>query len=201
LTPPGAGGRTRIRQHPERAVPEETTAILAAGLVAHVGIIDAETGGPVVIPMSYHYDPARPDRLWLHGSQSSRMQRALAAGAPVCVEVTLLDGLVASKSAKYHSMNYRSTVVFGRARAIEDAAEKQALFEGMIARYFPGRTAGRDYATGTRVQLDASAVVEVLIEEASGKARRGPPKGPGDDDPAVPGNAGVHPVPERPAER
>jgi nitroimidazol reductase NimA-like FMN-containing flavoprotein (pyridoxamine 5'-phosphate oxidase superfamily) len=80
-----------IRRHPERAVPDEASAILAAEMVAHVGF--CEDGQPFVIPMSYHYDPQRPDRLYLHGARESRLLQVLASGAPVSVAVTLVDGL------------------------------------------------------------------------------------------------------------
>jgi len=113
---------TTIRQHPERSVPEEAGAIFAAGHVAHVGFV--EDGLPYVIPFSYGFDPGDPARIHLHGATDSRALRAIAAGLPVCVEVTLLDGLVYSRTALYHSMNYRCAVAFGRGREVTDAAEK-----------------------------------------------------------------------------
>src|SRR5262245_36096793 len=109
-TPPS---RTTLRVHPERSVPEEAPEILSAGVVAHVGF-EAE-GQPYVIPMTYHYDPAEPKRLYLHGAHMSRLMNHLATGAAVCVTVTLTDGLVYSRTALYHSVNYRSIVCFGRA--------------------------------------------------------------------------------------
>jgi nitroimidazol reductase NimA-like FMN-containing flavoprotein (pyridoxamine 5'-phosphate oxidase superfamily) len=181
--------RTRIRQHPERSVPDEAAAILAQGTVAHLGFCDG--GQPFVIPLTYHYDPATPDRLYLHGAQTSRALRHLASGAPVCVTVTLLDGLVYSRTALYHSMNYRSVICFGRARRVTREADKRAIFEGMTRRYFPGRTAGRDYDAPPSSHLRATALVEVLIEDWSAKARRGGPKGPRDADPTAPGTCGV----------
>jgi len=180
---------TEIRQHAERSVPEETAAILAQGRVVHVGFI--ENGLPYVIPFAYHFDPAEPDRLYLHGAIAGRALRHLASGAPVCVEVTLLDGLVYSRSALYHSLNYRSAVCFGRAREITEPVEKAGLFERMITRYFPGRAAGRDYENAPTPHLDATAVLEVTIDGRSAKARRGGPKGPRDADPLAPGTSGV----------
>ncbi len=164
---------TVIRQHAERSVPEEVAGILAAGRVARVGFVEA--GRPYVIPFSYHFDPDVPDRLYLHGSATGRALRRLVSGAPVCVEVTLLDGLVYSKSAKDHSLNYRSAVCFGRAREITDSEEKRRLFDRMIARYFPGRTPGRDYDNAPVPHLDTTAVVEIAIEGQSAKARSGGP--------------------------
>ena len=185
--------KTSIRQHSERSVAEEAGAILAAGLVAHVGFVDE--GWPHVIPFSYHFDPADPTRLWLHGSPEGRALVLLASGARVCVEVSLLDGLVYSRTALYHSMNYRSAVVFGRGREIADVDVKQQVLEKMIARYFEGRMAGRDYEPAREEHLDATALIEVRIDARSAKTRRGGPKGPRDSDPDAPGTAGVTPLP------
>ena len=135
--------RTRILNHPERAVPEETSDILGQGMVAHVGFIQDEQ--PFVIPMSYHYDPQQPEYLYLHGSVRSRALKHLSGGAPVCVTVTLTDGLVYSRKAMNHSMNYRSVVLFGKAREITQESHKAALFDQMVRRYFPGRTLDQDY--------------------------------------------------------
>jgi hypothetical protein len=184
---------TTIRQHAERSVPDETARILTQGRVAHVGFV--ENGMPHVIPFAYHFDPADPGHLYLHGGKTSRALGLLATGAPVCVEVTLLDGLVYSKTALYHSMNYRSAVCFGRAREITGPEEKQRLFDQMIARYFPGRAPGRDYENAPTPHLDATAVLEVSIDGWSAKARRGGPKGPRDADPGAPGTSGVVDLP------
>ena len=135
--------RTRIWNHPERAVPDETVQILADGMVAHVGFVQDDM--PYVIPLSYHYDQGTPEALYLHGSVRSRAMKLLATGAPVCVTVTLTDGLVYSRKAMNHSMNYRSAVVFGTAREVTDESEKSAIFDDMVQRYFPGRTLDHDY--------------------------------------------------------
>ena len=186
--------RSHIRRHPERAVPEEAGRILAEGAVAHLGF--CQDGQPFVIPLAYHYDPGTPDHLYLHGATASRAMRHLGAGAPACAAVTLLDGLVYSRTAIYHSMNYRSVVVFGTARLVADDGEKDALFERMIRRYFPGRAAGRDYDAPPSEHLKGTAVVDLLIEEWSAKARRGGPAGPLDADPEARGTAGVIPLRE-----
>lgn len=185
----GATGRARLRQLRERSVPEEIPAILAEGRVAHLGFV--VDGQPYVIPLLYHFDPAVPDRLYLHGSTRSRALGRLATGAPVCVTVTHLDQLVYSKTALDHSANYRSAVCFGTGRVIADPDEKNAVLEHMVARYFEGRSAGEHYTRATPQHLKATLLVEVAVTEASGKARRGPPNGPGDDDPDVPGTAGL----------
>lgn len=183
--------RTRIRRYPERAVPHQAADILAQGLVAHVGF--CQNRQPFVIPFSYHYDSATPRALYLHGAAASRSLRQLARGASVCVTVTLLDALIYSRTAMDHTMNYRSVVCFGRARRITRQAEKAAILERMIQRYFPGRTAGRDYDPPSPAHLRRTTLVEIQIEDWSAKARRGGPNGPRDADPEAPGTCGVVP--------
>ena len=187
--------RAAIRVHRDRDVSDEAPAILAAGIVAHVAIADAH--GPLVIPMTYGYDAADPMRIHLHGGHHSRLVQALGAGTPVSIGVTLTDGLVFSKSALNHSVNYRSAVVFGRAAAEQGDLENQrALLQAMIGRYWPGRTPGVDYDVIPERDLKATAFVTIAIEQMSAKRRVGGPKGPGDDDPAVLGTAGVSPIPD-----
>ena len=181
--------QSKIRRHPERSVPQEYKEILLEGWVAHVGF--SLEGQPYVIPFLYHYDSKEPDILYLHGARGSRALRWLTSGAPVCVEVTLLDGLVYSRTALYHSANYRSVVAFGRAKRITAPEKKAAIFEEMTARYFPGRTAGKDYEHALPAHLKATEMLEVAIESWSAKARRGGPKGPADEDEQAPGSAGV----------
>lgn len=106
--------RTKIRNHPEPAVPDVTSEILSQAMAAHRGFRQGEY--PVVIPMSYHCSPEQPERLCRHGSVRSRLIKRLAGGAPVCLTVTLTDGQIYSRQAMNHSMNYRSAVVFGEAR-------------------------------------------------------------------------------------
>ena len=181
--------RTRIRNHPERAVPEESADILAQGQVAHVGFI--ADGQPFVVPLSYYFDPQAPDVLYLHGSVRSRALEHLAGGQPVCVTVTLTDGLVYSRKAMNHSMNYRSVMVFGHGKLIEDGDRKFEIFDRMVQRYFPDRQADRDYNPPPSEDLGITALVEVTIDDWSGKARRGGPTGPDDDTPDAFGSAGV----------
>ena len=182
-----------IRQHPERALPDLAPDILTRGLVAHVGFVDE--GRPCVIPMSYHYDPGVPDRLYLHGSLSSRALDRAASGDPVSACVTTLEGLVYSRTALYHSMNYHSVVCFGRGRMVADTAQKDRLLRAMIGRYFAGRTAGVDYEAPPVDHLTGTALVEVTIEQWSAKARTGGPKGPRDADSEALGTCGVAPLP------
>jgi len=181
--------KTKIRQHPERAVPDRAQEFLASGQVAHVGF--EFEGRPYVIPMLYEYSPERPDRLYVHSGPASRMLNALAAGIPVCATVTQIDGLVYSRDAKYHSANYRSVMCFGRGRLIEDEQQKREIFEQMTLRYFPGRTAGVDYIPAPPVHLATTTVVEIVIEEMTAKMREGGPKGPHDEDDTALGTRGV----------
>ena len=186
----------QIHRHPERAVPEEAVAILEAGHVVHVGyVLDSL---PMVIPFTYHYGPESPTTLYLHGAPVGGTLQHLVGEEQVCATVTLVDGLVFSRSAKSHSVNYRSVVCFGHTHAITDNAVKEAIFERMIARYFPDRTAGRDYAPPELGHLRGTAVIAIEIEEWSAKARRGGPKGPGDDQPDAPGTRGVIPFSSEP---
>jgi uncharacterized protein len=181
--------RSEIRRHPERSVPENAAAILAAGHVAHLAFI--EDGQPFVIPTGYHFDANDPARIYLHGSPGSRMLRVLASGAPVSLGVTLLDGLVYSRTALYHSMNYRSVVCFGRGRVVDDPEVQARVYRSMVSRYFPGRTPGRDYSEPTPEHLASTTLIEIAIEECSAKMREGGPKGPVDADPDAPGTCGV----------
>jgi len=182
--------RAALRMHRERGAPELAARFLQAGIVAHVGIADAE--GPVVIPMTYHYDPATPGELYLHGAHHSRLMDAIACGERVCVTVTMTDAIILSKTALNHSVNYRSVVCFCRAAAVQPGQDRQReLLQQMIARYSAGRTVGVDYAEIPVKHLETTAFVALDIEAMSAKTRTGGPKGPGDDDPSVPGTAGV----------
>src|SRR4029077_8699470 len=115
--------RTRVRRLPARASYERVTidAILDEGLVCHGGVTVG--GQPHGIPPLY---PRVGDELYIHGSAASRMLRTLENGIPVCLTVTLLDGLVLARSAFHHSVNYRSVVVLGTAVPVEDEADKRA---------------------------------------------------------------------------
>lgn len=155
---------------PARADYERETidAILDEALVAHVGF--AVEGQPYVIPTLH----ARVgDSVCFHGSSASRMARALAAGAPVCLTVTLLDGLVLARSAVHHSVNYRSVVVLGQATAIETPGEKMAAIEAFTERLIPGRW--EEVRAPTTKEIKAIQVFALSLDEASAKTRTGPP--------------------------
>ena len=181
-----ASPRSRIRRHPERSMPEIATEILRAGRVAHVAF--AVEGQPYIIPMTYHYEDSV---VYLHGAPASRLQKTLRAGTAVAIEVMLLDGLVASRDAKNHSLNYRSVVVYGVAVPVTDTRRKRALMEAMTERYFPGRTVGHDYDPATTGHLRALDVMAVAVDELSAKARSGPPRGARDALDKAPGSAFV----------
>src|SRR5262249_53552861 len=134
--------------------------------------------------------PEFPHSIFLHGSPASRAMKTFVQGAAVCVTVTLLDGLVYSRDAKYHSVNYRSVVCFGTARRASEEL-KHRLFKHMISRYFQDRTEGRDYDAATAAQLASTELVEIQIDEWSAKIRSGGPKGPRDADPEAAGTRGV----------
>src|ERR1043165_2958007 len=115
--------RTKLKRLPKRGHFDRETVygILDEGFICHVGF--AVDGQPFVIPTGYARDG---DKLYIHGSQASRMLRNLANGIDACVTVTIVDGLVLARSAFHHSMNYRSVLVFGRAALVEDREEKLA---------------------------------------------------------------------------
>jgi len=180
---------TALRRHPERAVPDEVGEILLAGIVAHIGIV--EDGLPVVIPMTYAYDAATPNVLYIHGATVARILAGAESGAPVCVAVTEVRGLVYSKTALNHSMVYRSVVGFGRMREVTDEQSKTGVLRRMIGRYFAGRTEGRDYSAATGAHLASTKLVAIEVDAWSAKARKHGAAGPGDDDDRVPGTSGV----------
>lgn len=180
---------TKLLRHPERSVPDEASDILLKSRVAHVGIV--ESGWPVVIPMTYAFDPGTPDVIHIHGAQMARILAGAATGAPACVTVTELSGLVYSKTALNHSMIYRSVVAFGRMRIVEDDATKRDVFRQMIGRYFADRTEGRDYSAPTEAHLAMTRLVAVDVIAWNAKSRKHGAAGPGDDDVSVPGTSGV----------
>lgn len=180
--------RSAVRRLPERASYEREAiqAILDEGLVCHVGFV--ADGQPFVIPCVY----ARIDeRLYLHGSPASRMLRAIAAGAPLCVTVTLLDGLVLARSAFHHSMNYRSAVVFGKAEEVTDRDEKLRVLAALVEHVCRGRSG--DARRPNEKELKQTIVLRLPIAEASAKVRTGGPKDD-EEDYALPIWAGVLPL-------
>jgi len=169
-TPRTTVGRGRNRAVTDRA---ELYAVLSDALVAHLGFVS--DGHPVVLPAAFAVDPDGPDRdgtLYLHGSVAAGWLRG-ATDATICVTVTMLDGLVAGRSAFHHSMNYRSAVVIGPARLVDDPAEKQRALGLVVDHMIPGRSA--TLRADTRKELAATAVIALPLHEASLKVRGGGP--------------------------
>jgi nitroimidazol reductase NimA-like FMN-containing flavoprotein (pyridoxamine 5'-phosphate oxidase superfamily) len=161
---------TRLRRLPERGSHDfaQACAIIDAARIGHVGIV--LEGQPYVLPMAL----GRRDRaLLLHGSSASRLARSLAAGLPCCVTITHLDGLVLARSAFHSSMNYRSLMVFGRAREVTGADEKARGLNVLVDHLIPGRSA--ELRPATRRELNATTLLELPIETFSVKTRSGPP--------------------------
>lgn len=180
--------RTQVKRLPKRGVYEQAQvhAILDEGFICHVGFV--ADGQPYVIPTGY----ARSgNQLYIHGSAASRMLRALGQGAPLCVTVTLLDGLVLARSAFHHSMNYRSVVVLGQARMVTDPEEKMAALSCFTNHVVPGRW--EEVRQPTEPELKSTTVLALELDEVSAKVRTG---GPIDDeeDYALPVWAGVVPL-------
>jgi nitroimidazol reductase NimA-like FMN-containing flavoprotein (pyridoxamine 5'-phosphate oxidase superfamily) len=169
--PPGPpSARTTVRRRAGRARYDRRTidAILDEGLVGHVAF--AAHGQPYAIPMLY---ARRDDHVYLHGSPLSRLVGGLADGIPICLTVTLLDGLVLARSAFHHSINYRSAVVLGAARVVRDRDQKLDTLRAIVERVMPGRS--DDVRGPSDAELEATEVVGLSIEEASAKLRTGPP--------------------------
>jgi nitroimidazol reductase NimA-like FMN-containing flavoprotein (pyridoxamine 5'-phosphate oxidase superfamily) len=142
--------------------------ILDEGLVCHVGFaVDSQ---PFVIPTIYGRDG---DQLFIHGSRMSRMVRMLRDGIPVCVTVTLLDGLVLARSAFNHSMNYRSVVILGNAVEVADPAAKLAALKAISDHLIPGRW--EEVRPPSKAELDGTSVLAIPLTEVSAKIRRDRP--------------------------
>jgi uncharacterized protein len=180
--------RTTVRRLPARGAYDRALihSILDEGLICHVGFV--ADGRPFVIP-TIHVRVG--DRLYVHGSPASRMLKAMAGGVEVCITVTLLDGLILARSAFHHSMNYRSVVLFGEARPVDDPAEKARVLQVLAEHLVPGRW--RDIRVPTPGELKATSVLSIPIDEASAKVRTGPPVDD-EDDYALPIWAGVLPL-------
>jgi uncharacterized protein len=168
------GPRTRIKRLAKRAHYDRETVyrILDQGLVCHVGyVID---GQPYVTPTNYWRED---DRLVWHGSSASKMLRAMKAPAPVCVTVSLFDGLVLARSGFHSSVNYRAVMCFGNAAEITDPALKLKALEAFVERITPGRWA--ELRPVTKQELKATCVIGMTIDDAAAKVRTG---GPIDDE-------------------
>jgi uncharacterized protein len=162
--------RTRVVREPHRGVYDRDTIhqILDEGFICHIGFV--VEGQPYVIPTSYGRDG---DVIYVHGSAASRMLRNLDKGIPVCITVTLLDGLVLARSIFNHSMNYRSVVVLGTATLVNDPAEKLAALRVLSEHILPHRW--DDVRQPNEKELKATSVLKIPLDECSAKVRSGPP--------------------------
>jgi len=158
-----------LRRHKERGSTDRADlyAVLDAGLICHLGVI--ADGVPLVLPTAYGRDG---DTLYLHGSSANGAFGA-AAGQPVCVTVTHMDGIVCARSVFNHSVNYRSAVVFGTATRVADEDERWQALRVITDHLVPGRWAAARQPT--RKEMAATAVLAVPLTEASVKIRTGPP--------------------------
>ena len=181
--------RTRLIREHERGVydREAVYKILDAGFICHVGFV--QNGQPFVIPTGYG---RHGDTLYIHGSAASRMLKEVNQGIPVCVTVTLLDGLVLARSIFNHSMNYRSVVILGRATIIDDPTEKLAALRQLSEHIIPDRWA--ESRPPNERELKATTILKMPIEEFSAKVRQGPVVDDLEDMP-FPVWAGILPLP------
>ena len=180
--------RTRVIREAERGVYDRETVyrILDEGFLCHAGFV--VDGQPFVIPTSYGRKDAS---LYIHGSAASRMLRQMKDGVPVCITVTLLEGLVLARSIFNHSMNYRSVVILGKATLVDDPQEKLAALRILSEHILPGRW--DDSRQPNERELKATSVLRVAIEEFSAKVRQGPPIDD-EEDYSFPTWAGVVPL-------
>lgn len=180
--------RTQLARRPERGCYDRQTvyAILDEALICHIGF--AVAGQPYVLPTTH----ARiDDKLYVHGSVANRMLKTLRGGAPVCVTVTLIDGLVLARSAFHTSMNYRSVVILGTASEVIDPEHKRSAFAALVEHILPGRNA--QVRAPTEQEIRATSVLCLPITEASAKTRTGGPLD-SEADYALPYWAGVVPL-------
>jgi nitroimidazol reductase NimA-like FMN-containing flavoprotein (pyridoxamine 5'-phosphate oxidase superfamily) len=156
--------QNKVRQLREKAAYDRETvhAILDAGLVAHVAVVQG--GDPIVVPMLYGREG---ETLFLHGARKARVIRMLEGTGKACINVTLLDGLVFARSGFASSMNYRSVTVFGRARLVDELEEKKRALHVINEYAMPGRSA--ELREPLENELKMTGVIAVDIESASAK--------------------------------
>lgn len=181
--------RSTPRRHHDRAATDRAAldAILDAGLICHLGVV--LDGAPVVLPTGYG---RAGDVLYLHGSTGATSLRAAGAGLPVCVTVTLLDGVVYARAAFSFSMNYRSAVVHGQARPVTDEGAKLAGLRVLVEHLAPG--SWQHARQPNRRELAATTVLALDLTEAAVKIRAGGPADEPADVAAHQGWAGVLPL-------
>jgi len=142
--------------------------ILGAGTVGHVGFVS--DGRPMVMPMAYG---RIGDIIYLHGARITRLIADNAKDAPMCLTVTMVDGLVVARSAFHHSMNYRCAVVHGRARLIDDAEASETALRAITEHLLPGRW--NEIRPVKEKERKATGVLALSMDAFSVKMRRGGP--------------------------
>ena len=166
--------KNKVKRRPDRGHYDKETiySIVDETMICHIGFV--QDGQPFVIPALH---ARKDDQLLIHGASTSRLMKHIEAGNEVSVNITILDGVVLAKTVFNQSVNYRSVVVFGKGRLIENEDEKLQALEHLTERIMPGvwEAARKPNAT----ELKATSIVSIAIETASAKIRSGPPK----DDP------------------
>jgi uncharacterized protein len=186
--------RTTVRRHPERGAYDRETihAVLDAGFICHVGFV--LNGRPCIIPTIYARDG---DRLFIHGASVSRIMQGGRDQIDLCVTVTHVDGFVLARSPFFHSVNYRSVVIFGRGTTVTDPAQKREALRLTTNQVVRGRW--EELREPSEQEMKATGVLELPITEASAKIRTGGPRD-GDEDARRPVWAGVVPLRVTPGE-
>lgn len=166
----------KVKRLPERGHYDAATIypIVDAALLCHVGF--AIDNQPYIIPTLH---ARQGDTILLHGAKGSRLLRHIQSGGPVCITVTVMDGIVLARSVFHHSINYRSAVLFGTGAVVEGDEARLRALEAFTERLIPGRWA--DARPPSPVELKQTTIVAVPIESASAKIRTGPPKDEAED--------------------
>ncbi|MEC3973756.1 pyridoxamine 5'-phosphate oxidase family protein [Amycolatopsis sp. H20-H5] len=189
LAPLSSTGRTTLGRRKHRAVTDRAAlhAVLDEALICHLGVV--RDGVPMVLPTGYGRDG---DMLYLHGSTGASSLRAATTGLDICVTVTIVDGIVYSRSINNHSMNYRSAVIFGRAEPVVEREAKMHALHVLTDHLAPGSW---EHARDVNAkEFAAVSVLAVDLAEASVKMRGEGPGDPEDDVAADLAWAGVLPV-------
>ncbi len=180
--------RTRVRRGAKRASYDKETinGILDEAMICH---ISTQLDGQPLLQPTIHWRDG--DQLYLHGSSKNGLFKALLEGNEACIAITLLDGIVFARSAFNHSVNYRSVIIYGQARLVDDADEKSRSLDQLMEKFHEGRSVQARRTNAT--EMKATSVIAFTLNEVSAKIRSG---GPLDDpeDMKLPVWAGVQPV-------
>jgi len=180
--------RTRVKRLPKRAEYDVETinAIIDEALICHLA---TQLGDQSLLQPTIHWRDG--NQLYVHGSSKNGLFKALLEGSEACIAITHLDGIVFARSAFHHSVNYRSVVIYGHARLVEELDEKRHALDLLLEKFHAGRSA--EARPANEIELKATSVLAFELDELSAKIRTG---GPVDDpeDMALPVWAGVQPV-------